>query len=263
MISIKGLTKKYDSVTAVDGLDLEIPRGELFGFLGPNGAGKTTTIKLLVGLLKPTSGSIHIDGMDLFKNPLEVKKIIGYIPDRPFLYDKLTGWEYLELVAGLYSMEINVAHDRAEKFLNFFDLDDFADELIEGYSHGMKQKLIISGALIHNPTVLVVDEPLVGLDPKGARQVKQLFQDLCAGGTTIFLSTHSLGVAENMCHRVGIIQKGSIVAMGTVDQLRSQAKQEHGDLEEVFLKLTGDSDFASLLDSLRSTGPGKEGPGLK
>ena len=192
MISIKGLTKKYDSVLAVDELDLEIPKGELFGFLGPNGAGKTTTIKLLVGLLKPTSGSIHIDGID---DPLEVKRIMGYIPDRPFLYDKLTGWEYLEFVAGLYSMDMAVANDRAEKFLGFFDLENFADELIEGYSHGMKQKLIISGALIHNPRVLVVDEPLVGLDPKGARQVKRLFQDLCAGGTTVFLSTHSLGVA--------------------------------------------------------------------
>ena len=253
MISIKGLAKKYDSVLAVDGLDLEIPEGELFGFLGPNGAGKTTTIKILVGLLKPTSGAISIDGIDLYQEPLEVKKIIGYIPDRPFLYDKLTGWEYLVLVAGLYSMDMDVAHDRAEKFLAFFDLETFADELIEGYSHGMKQKLIISGALIHNPKVLIVDEPLVGLDPKGARQVKQLFQDLCAEGITIFMSTHSLGVAEAMCHRVGIIQKGKIVAMGTVDQLRSQAKHEHGDLEDVFLKLTGDSDFAPLLDSLRGS----------
>ncbi|MBC8285811.1 MAG: ABC transporter ATP-binding protein [Nitrospinae bacterium] len=251
MISIKGLTKKYDSVLAVDGLDLEIPKGELFGFLGPNGAGKTTTIKLLVGLLKPTSGSIFINGIDLYRDPLEVKKIIGYIPDRPFLYDKLTGWEYLEFVSGLFSLDEEVARDRSEKFLAFFDLEHFADELIEGYSHGMKQKLIISGALIHNPKVLIVDEPLVGLDPKGARQVKQLFQDLCAEGTTIFLSTHSLGVAETMCHRVGIIQKGKIVAMGTVDQLRAQAKQEQGDLEDVFLKLTGDSDFAPLLDSLR------------
>ena len=164
MISIKGLAKKYDSLLAVDGIDLEISKGESFGFLGPNGAGKTTTIKLLVGLLKPTSGSIFIDGIDLGRNPVEVKNI-GYIPDRPFLYDKLTGWEYLELVVGLFSMDMDVAHDRAKKILGFFDLNDFSDELIEGYSHGMKQKLIISGALIHNPKVLIVDEPLVGLDP--------------------------------------------------------------------------------------------------
>ena len=240
MISINGLVKKYDSVLALDGLDLEIPAGELFGFLGPNGAGKTTTIKLLVGLLKPSSGTIHIDGVNLEQDPIQVKKIIGYIPDRPFLYNKLTGWEYLEFVAGLYSLDPGIARDRAEQFFTFFDLQEFAHELIEGYSHGMKQKLVISGALIHKPKVIIVDEPLVGLDPKGARQVKQLFQDLCENGTTVFMSTHSMGVAETMCHRVGIIQKGKMIALGTVDQLRSQAEHHHGDLEAVFLKLTED-----------------------
>lgn len=240
MISINGLTKKYDSVLAVDGLNLSIPPGELFGFIGPNGAGKTTTIKILVGLLKPTSGTIHIDGIDLKHDPLEVKKIIGYIPDRPFLYNKLTGWEYLEFVADLYSMDPDIARDKAENFFTFFDLQDFSDELIEGYSHGMRQKLIISGALMHEPKVVIVDEPLVGLDPKGARQVKQLFQDMCEKGITIFMSTHSLGVAETLCHRVGIIQKGKMIALGTVEQLRSQAEHQHGDLEAVFLKLTND-----------------------
>ena len=159
---------------------------------------------------------------------------------------------YLELIIGLFIMQMYVSQYRAKKILSFFDLNDFADELIGGYSHGMKQKLIISGALIHNPKVLIVDEPLVRLDPKGARQVKQLFQDLCAEGTTIFLSTHSLGVVEIMCHRVSIIQKGIIVEMGRVDQLRAQSQLEHGDLEEVFLKLTGDADFGPLLDSLRA-----------
>jgi ABC-2 type transport system ATP-binding protein len=240
MISINGLVKKYDSILAVDGLNLEIPVGELFGFIGPNGAGKTTTIKLLVGLLKPSSGTIRIDGMDLEQDPIQVKKIVGYIPDRPFLYNKLTGWEYLEFVAGLYSMDQDIGLDRAEKYFTFFDLQEFTDELIEGYSHGMRQKLIIAGALIHEPKVVIVDEPLVGLDPKGARQVKQLFQDLCENGTTIFMSTHSLGVAEMMCHRVGIIQKGKMIALGTVEQLRSQAEHQHGDLEAVFLKLTSD-----------------------
>jgi ABC-2 type transport system ATP-binding protein len=242
VISINGLVKKYDSVLAVDGLSLEIPAGELFGFIGPNGAGKTTTIKLLVGLLKPSSGAIHIDRLDLEQDPIQVKKVIGYIPDRPFLYNKLTGWEYLEFVAGLYSMDQEIARDRAEKYLSLFDLESFSDELIEGYSHGMRQKLIISGALIHNPKVIIVDEPLVGLDPKGARQVKQLFQDLCEKGTTIFMSTHSLGVAETMCHRVGIIQKGKMIALGTVEQLRAQAEHQHGDLEAVFLKLTSPSE---------------------
>jgi ABC-2 type transport system ATP-binding protein len=238
VISINRLVKKYDSVLAVDELNLEIPSGELFGFIGPNGAGKTTTIKLLVGLLKPSSGTICIDGIDLEQDPIRVKKIIGYIPDRPFLYNKLTGWEYLEFVAGMYSLDLNAVRDRAEKYFTLFDLQDFADELIEGYSHGMRQKLIIAGALFHNPKLIIVDEPLVGLDPKGARQVKQLFQDLCENGTTIFMSTHSLGVAEAMCHRVGIIQKGKMIALGTVEQLRSQAEHQHGDLEAVFLKLT-------------------------
>ena len=219
-------------------LNFAIQRGEVWGVLGPNGAGKTTTIKLLVGLLKPSSGTIHIDGVNLEQDPIQVKKIIGYIPDRPFLYNKLTGWEYLEFVAGLYSLDPDIARDRAEQFFTFFDLQEFAHELIEGYSHGIKQKLIISGALIHKPKVIIVDEPLVGLDPKGARQVKQLFQDLCENGTTVFMSTHSMGVAETMCHRVGIIQKGKMIALGTVDQLRSQAEHQHGDLESVFLKLT-------------------------
>ena len=223
MISINGLVKKYDSALAVDGLNLGIPGGELFG------------------LLTPSSGTIRIDWVKLEQDPIQVKKIIGYISDRPFLYNKLTGWEYLEFVAGLYSLEPAIACDRAEQFFTFFDLQEFAHELIEGYSHGMKQKLIISGALIHKPRVIIVDEPLVGLDPKGARQVKQLFQDLCENGTTVFMSTHSMGVAETMCHRVGIIQKGKMIALGTVDQLRSQAEHQHGDLEAVFLKLTDPS----------------------
>ena len=238
MIRLEDLSKNFGSRQAVRQLSLHVPAGELFCFLGPNGAGKTTTIKLLVGLLKPSSGTIHIDGVNLEQDPIQVKKIIGYIPDRPFLYNKLTGWEYLEFVAGLYSLDPDIARDRAEQFFTFFDLQEFAHELIEGYSHGMKQKLVISGALIHKPKVIIVDEPLVGLDPKGARQVKQLFQDLCENGTTVFMSTHTMGVAEAMCHRVGIIQKGKMIALGTVDQLRSQAEHQHGDLESVFLKLT-------------------------
>ena len=169
MISINGLVKKYDTLLAVDGLSLEIPKGELFGFIGPNGAGKTTTIKILVGLLKPSSGTVLIDGLDIRDDPIQVKKIIGYIPDRPFIYHKLTGREYLEFVADLYSMDQDKARDEADKFFTLFDLQGFADELIEGYSHGMRQKLVISGALIHSPKVVIVDEPLVGLDPKGAR----------------------------------------------------------------------------------------------
>lgn len=253
VIKIEGLQKKYPAVTAVDDLNLEVSAGELFGFLGPNGAGKTTTIKMMVGLLKPTEGRVTIDGLDIQQEPVRVKSVIGYIPDRPFLYDKLTGIEYLEFVSDLYSLEKEQARVRARKFLEFFDLEESGGELIEAYSHGMKQKLIIAGALIHDPKAIIVDEPLVGLDPKGARQVKRLFQDLCQSGVAIFMSTHSLGIAEAMCGRVGIILKGKMIALGTVEELRRLAEKEHGDLEDIFLKLTGDHDMDSLIDTLRQT----------
>ena len=239
-------------MVAVDNLSLEVPEGQLFGFLGPNGAGKTTTIKLLMGLLKPSSGSITIGGVNIHEDPVKAKSMMGYIPDRPYIYEKLTGMEYLEFIADLYSIDKDLVQPRAMKFLEFFDLKDYANEMIEGYSHGMKQKLIISGALIHSPKVVIVDEPMVGLDPRGARQVKDLFRDLCHQGTTLFMSTHSLGIAEAMCHRVGIILKGGMIVSGTVEDLRKQAQQEHGDLEEIFLKLTGDHDMQSLIESLKS-----------
>jgi len=254
VIKIENLVKKYQSLLAVDGLNLEIPKGQLFGFLGPNGAGKTTTIKLLMGLLKPTSGSISIGGVNIHEDPVQAKAMVGYIPDRPYIYNKLTGMEYLEFIADLFSMEKQLVQSRARKFMEFFDLKEFADELIEGYSHGMKQKLIISGALIHAPKVVIVDEPMVGLDPRGARQVKNLFRDLCREGTTVFMSTHSLGIAEAMCHRVGIILKGKMIAVGSVDDLRYQAEHDNTDLEEIFLKLTGDNDMQSLVDSLKVSG---------
>jgi ABC-2 type transport system ATP-binding protein len=252
VIKIENLVKKYQSVVAVDHLNLEVPKGQLFGFLGPNGAGKTTTIKLLMGLLKPSNGTITINGLNIHEDPVKAKAMVGYIPDRPYIYEKLTGMEYLEFIADLYSLEKEVVRPRAMKFLEFFDLKESANELIEGYSHGMKQKLIISGALIHTPKIVVVDEPMVGLDPRGARQVKDLFRDLCKEGTTLFMSTHSLGIAEAMCHRVGIILKGKMIADGSVEDLRNQAQQEHGDLEEIFLKLTGDNDMQSLIESLKA-----------
>lgn len=254
MIKVENLVKKYQSVVAVDRLSLEVPKGQLFGFLGPNGAGKTTTIKLLMGLLKPSSGCITIGGVNIHEDPVKAKAMMGYIPDRPYIYEKLTGMEYLEFIAGLYSIDKSLVRPRAMKFLEFFDLRDYANEMIEGYSHGMKQKLIISGALIHTPKVVVVDEPMVGLDPRGVRQVKDLFRDLCRAGTTLFMSTHSLGVAEAMCHRVGIILKGRMIVSGSLEDLRKQARREHGDLEEIFLKLTGDHDTRLMIDSLDSQG---------
>jgi len=248
VISLKNLVKSYDNVNAVNGIDLEIPEGQFFGFLGPNGAGKTTTIKMLVGLLKPTEGSITIAGHDLSEESQEAKALMGYIPDRPFIYEKLTGLEYLEFIADLYRMEKSTVLSRAERYLEFFDLKDAAHNLIEGYSHGMKQKLVISGALLHDPKVLVVDEPMVGLDPKGARQVKNLFQDMCNKGSTIFMSTHSLGVAQAMCERIGIILKGKLIALGDLEDLRGMAQSDHEHLEDIFLELTGDSELERLVN---------------
>lgn len=244
MLHIQNLVKSYQDLKAVKGVDLQVPKGELFGFLGPNGAGKTTTIKMIVGLLKPTSGTVTIGGFDIGSQPTEAKSILGYIPDRPFIYEKLTGREYLAFIADLYNMDAADAAEKALRYLEFFDLTDAGDKLVEGYSHGMKQKLVISGALLHDPMVVVVDEPMVGLDPKGARQVKQLFRELCQKGTSIFMSTHSLGIAQAMCDRIGIIQKGEVIALGTLDELRQQADHEH--LEDIFLELTGDTHLEQL-----------------
>jgi len=244
MLHIQNIVKSYQDLKAVKDVDLQVPKGELFGFLGPNGAGKTTTIKMIVGLLKPTSGTVSIGGFDIGRQPTEAKSILGYIPDRPFIYEKLTGREYLAFIADLYNMDAADAAEKALKYLEFFDLTDAADKLVEGYSHGMKQKLVISGALLHDPKLVVVDEPMVGLDPKGARQVKQLFRELCQKGTSIFMSTHSLGIAQAMCDRIGIIQKGEVIALGTLDELRQQADHEH--LEDIFLELTGDTHLEQL-----------------
>ncbi|NIQ02015.1 MAG: ATP-binding cassette domain-containing protein, partial [Nitrospinaceae bacterium] len=246
MLTIKNLVKNYKNQPAVKGVNLEVPGGELFGFLGPNGAGKTTTIKMIAGLLKPTRGIITIGGYDIARQPREAKSILGYIPDRPFIYEKLTGREYLAFIADLYGMDAAVAAEKARRFLDFFDLGAAADKLVEGYSHGMKQKVIISGALLHDPQLVVVDEPMVGLDPKGARQVKQLFRDLCDKGACVFMSTHSLGIAQTMCDRIGIIQHGTVIAQGSLDELRGQVQNDHEHLEDIFLELTGDAHLEQL-----------------
>lgn len=237
MIIIKNLTKHYGNLTAVSGLSLDIPDGECFGFLGPNGAGKTTTIKLLAGLLKPNEGIIEISGYDIQKDPQKVKGIIGYIPDKAFIYEKLTGGEFLDFVAELYQVNGNFVREKREELLNLFAIKDFENELVEGYSHGMRQKLVITAALIHNPKVIIVDEPMVGLDPKGMRQVKEIFKQLTKSGVTIFMSTHTMSVAQEMCHRIGIINKGKLIALGNMNDLQKQAQVSSG-LEDVFLQLT-------------------------
>ncbi|MBI2942931.1 MAG: ABC transporter ATP-binding protein [Candidatus Wallbacteria bacterium] len=242
MIAIKGLSKRYGKTLAVSELNLDVPRGELFGFLGPNGAGKTTTIKILNGLLTPTSGQVLMKGFDIQKDPVSVKKITGYVADRPFLYDKLTGIEFMHFMGGLYGLDKSYVQREGQQYLEMFDLLAVADELIEGYSHGMKQKLVISSVLLHKPEIFVVDEPMVGLDPKSARTLKDLFRSLCRKGVTVFLSTHTLAIAETLCDRVGIIQAGRLRALGSVDDLRRMSESPSGDLEDIFLKLTEGTD---------------------
>lgn len=238
MIELKNLSRRFGNVVAVNHLTLSVPGGEIFGFIGPNGAGKTTTIRLMGGVLAPTEGSVTICGIDMADDPENAKKRIGFIPDRPFLYEKLTGMEFLRFTADLYGVSEELFFEKSEKFLKMFSIYDWADELIESYSHGMKQRLVISAALLHDPEVIIVDEPMVGLDPAGIRLVKDIFRDLAKGGKTIFLSTHVLEVAENLCDRIGIIHMGSLIATGTTTDLRLSAQVEEADLEEVFLRLT-------------------------
>ena len=237
MIKLTNLTKDYGSFTAVKSINLEVQAGEVFGFLGPNGAGKTTTIKMMAGLLQPTAGSVEIGGFDVQKDPLRAKSITGFIPDRPYLYEKLTAGEFMRFVAELYTMTDATA--RIRDLLELFGLTDWAGELVENFSHGMKQRLVMASALLHEPKVLVVDEPMVGLDPRGARLVKDLFRDLAAKGVTIFMSTHTLEIVEAMCTRVAIINKGEIIAGGSVGELGRLARMENSHLEPIFLKLTG------------------------
>jgi ABC-2 type transport system ATP-binding protein len=238
MIKLIHLTKVYRGLRAVDDVNLEIKPGTIFGFLGPNGAGKTTTIKLMAGVLKPTEGRIIINGMDISEEPAEVKRCTGFVPDRPFLYEKLTASEFLYFIAGLYGLAHRVSfEDRMTRLLELFDLFHWKDELIESYSHGMKQRLVMCSALLHDPKVLIVDEPIVGLDPRGARLVKDIFRDRAKGGTTIFMSTHSLEVAQEVCEEIAIIEAGKIIATGSAEELRKIAGVD-GNLESIFLKLT-------------------------
>ena len=242
MIELRNLTKKFGGIVAVNHLNLSVSEGEIFGFIGPNGAGKTTTLRMMSGILAPTEGSIMIDGIDMARQPEKAKQRMGYIPDRPFLYEKLTGMEFLRFTADLFGVEDGLFKEKSESLLTKFSIYDWRDELIESYSHGMKQRLIISAALLHEPKTLIIDEPMVGLDPAGIRMMKNIFRDLSKNGTTLFMSTHTLNVAEDLCDRIGVIHKGKLIAVGTVEDLKDSARVEEGDLEKVFLILTeGDS----------------------
>jgi ABC-2 type transport system ATP-binding protein len=241
MIKLEGLTKKFGDLVAVDHVDLEVPPGEFFVFLGPNGAGKTTTIKLIAGLLRPTEGRALLCGHDVQKDYIAAKSLLSYVPDEPFLYDKLTGREFLEFVGAMYGVGAKRTQERIAEMTELFETADFLDELAETYSHGMKQRVVVSAALLHEPKVFVIDEPMVGLDPKGANTLKNVLRALTRQGVTVFMSTHTLAVAEQTADRIGIIRSGRIIALGTLDEVYGTARTD-GRLEEAFLRLTEECD---------------------
>ena len=240
MIRLSQVHKSYGKFEAVKRLDLEIPAGELFGFLGPNGAGKTTTLRMIAGILAPSGGTIEIGGIDISRDPIGAKSKLGYIPDRPFVYDKLTGAEFLRFTAALFGEEGPAIEARIDELLDLFELRRWKDELTESYSHGMRQKLIISSAFVHRPEVVVVDEPMVGLDPRSARVLRTLFRRFVERGGTVLMSTHTLEIVEGWCDRIGIISQGEMAACGTMDELRRAAASEGAGLEDLFLRLTGE-----------------------
>lgn len=235
MIEARQIQKRYANFQAVHPLDLDVGDGEIFGFLGLNGAGKTTTLRMLAGVLPPTGGTIKIDGISLEKDPVEARRRMGFIPDRPYLYDKLTAREFLHFLGNLYGMDRRTLAARADEVLKEQDLLEMGDALVEGFSHGMKQRLTLAGALMHRPRLLIVDEPMVGLDPKGTKQIKRTFRELAREGRTVFLSTHTLDVAAEVCDRLAIVHKGKIARIGTPKELVPAGLT----LEDVFLSVTG------------------------
>lgn len=237
MIEIRHLTKRFGRVTAVNDLSLTVPNGEFFAFLGPNGAGKTTTLKIIAGLLRPTSGEVLVGGYQMNSKALEAKRLISYVPDIPYVYEKLTGREFLYFIGELYRVDRGYFQKEVEHLLSLFQMEDYGDVLMEHYSHGMRQKIVISSALLHNPRLVIIDEPMVGLDPRSVRLVKDILKERALKGTTIFMTTHTLSLAEETADRIGIIHKGRLIALGTVDEI-NRASQESGRLEDVFLRLT-------------------------
>jgi ABC-2 type transport system ATP-binding protein len=250
MITTEHLFKRFGQKAAVNDVSFEVHAGEIFGFLGPNGAGKTTTIKMIVGLLQPSAGTVRVAGYDVQAQPLQAKAASGYVPDTPNLYPKLSGRELLRFVGDLYEVDRVQVGRRSEELLKLFDLDQAADDPIDSYSHGMQQKTALAAALIHDPKVLVLDEPTVGLDPRSARLIKDMLRQLAERGAAVFLSTHILEIAERMCDRIGIINKGELIAVGSMDELRRLGKGETS-LEDIFLSLTGGAEYAEIAEVLQ------------
>ncbi|HSR48380.1 MAG TPA: ABC transporter ATP-binding protein [Anaerolineales bacterium] len=258
LIELQDLTKRYGEKTAVDEVSLSVHGGEIFGFLGPNGAGKTTTIKAIVGLLRPTSGGVRVAGYDVQTHPLQAKAASGYVPDEPNLYPKLTGRELLRFVGDLYGLESAQVDRRIDELVRLFDLQAAVDNTLDSYSHGMRQKASLAAALVHDPRVLVLDEPTVGLDPKSARLIKDILRQMAERGAAVFLSTHILEIAERMCDRIGIIQQGRLIASGTMEELHALADKGDGragrgemGLEDIFLSLTGGAEYAEIAEVLQ------------
>jgi ABC-2 type transport system ATP-binding protein len=250
MIQVQNLVKRYGKFLAVDDVSLDVPAGAIHGFLGPNGAGKTTSIRVIAGLLKPTSGRVVIAGHELAREPEAAKQALGFIPDRPFLYEKLTASEFLRFHGGLYGLNGNGLDERAREMLELFELSRWGNELIEAFSHGMKQRLVMCSAFLHRPQAVLVDEPMVGLDPRGARLIKDIFRAMSRKGVAILMSTHTLEVAQEMCDHISIILGGKIIARGTVDELRQQAGSSDEQLTPLFLKLTGGAGFQEIEDAV-------------
>ncbi len=238
MIKLVHLTKRFGSFAAVDDLSLQVEAGEYYGFLGPNGAGKTTTIKMMTGLFAPTAGEVYINGYNVQKEPLRAKRSFGYIPDQPFLYDKLTGREFLYFIGGLFKMNKSILGPKIDKLIDHFEIGSWIDKRTEDYSQGMRQRITIAAALIHDPKVVIIDEPMIGLDPRSARIVKDTLKKFTAIGNTVFMSTHSLPVAEELCDRIGIIKDGRLIFEDTNEGLQSYTKKFDGKFESVFLELT-------------------------
>ena len=249
-VNLENVSKSFGTIQAVKNLSLQLDVGTVFGFLGPNGSGKSTTMKMILGLLKADSGTLNVYGVDVSRNPWEVKKIVGYVPESPRLYDFLTGLEYLDFIADVYGLDMTAKKTRIEEYLDAFDLENKENEMISGYSNGMQQKIAIIAALLHKPKLLIMDEPLSGLDPKSARIVKDLIHKLANEGVTTILSTHVLEIADAVCDKIAILYQGTKIAEGTPAQLREESKMPNSTLEEIFLKLTGTNDIKNIVQAL-------------